>query len=39
MIQSVITHECSKCRSLNIVKNGTDYGSGYMVTDGDHAVL
>ncbi len=28
MIQSVITHECSKCRSLNIVKNGTDYKGG-----------
>ena len=25
MIQTVITHHCSKCDSTNIVKNGTDY--------------
>jgi transposase-like protein len=25
MIQSVITHHCTKCNSINIVKNGTDY--------------
>jgi hypothetical protein len=25
MIQSVITHRCTKCNSINIVKNGTDY--------------
>ena len=28
MIQTVITHHCSKCKSLNIVKNGTDYKGG-----------
>ena len=28
MIQTVITHACSKCQSLNIVKNGTDYKAG-----------
>ncbi len=27
MIQSVITHHCTKCYSINIVKNGTDYKS------------
>jgi len=25
MIQTVITHHCTKCNSTNIVKNGTDY--------------
>jgi insertion element IS1 protein InsB len=25
MIQSVITHHCTKCNSFNIIKNGTDY--------------
>lgn len=25
MIQSVITHNCTKCNSIDIVKNGTDY--------------
>ena len=25
MIQTVITHHCPKCGSINIVKNGTDY--------------
>jgi len=25
MIQTVITHRCTKCNSTNIVKNGTDY--------------
>jgi transposase-like protein len=25
MIQSVITHRCTKCNSISIVKNGTDY--------------
>jgi len=25
MIQSIITHRCSKCNSLNLEKNGTDY--------------
>ncbi|OQY22693.1 MAG: hypothetical protein DRJ03_18515 [Chloroflexi bacterium] len=25
VIQSVITHRCTKCNSMNIVKNGTDY--------------
>ena len=25
MIQSIITHRCTKCNSANICKNGTDY--------------
>lgn len=25
MIQTAITHRCTKCNSTNIVKNGTDY--------------
>ncbi|MFH1635841.1 MAG: hypothetical protein ABIG63_17760 [Chloroflexota bacterium] len=25
MIQTIITHHCTKCNSINIVKNGTDY--------------
>lgn len=25
MIQSIITHRCTQCNSINIVKNGTDY--------------
>lgn len=25
MIQSVITHRCTKCNSIDVVKNGTDY--------------
>jgi hypothetical protein len=28
MIQTVITHHCTKCNSTNIVKNGTDYKGG-----------
>jgi len=28
MIQSVITHRCTKCTSIKIVKNGTDYKNG-----------
>ncbi len=25
MIQTVITHHCTKCNSIDIVKNGKDY--------------
>ena len=27
MIQSIITHRCTKCKSIQIIKNGTDYKS------------
>ena len=25
MIQTIITHQCTKCESINLVKNGKDY--------------